>query len=437
MILDMLMKKATTTAVLFITGLFSIATAQAGDFRFEPLSTPTVQFDWNPGAPWVLPEGFEQKLVSGERTLNIYGWGRDDWNDMNTVNESGDRSGRYLYRTHEVRRYPEGGAVSVVDLETGETKVLHQDASWVAIDGIRWSPWKTLLVAEETSGGRFFEILLNDDLLSVKRVIQHDAVGRLAHEGIDIDADGNVYVVDEWRGQSKGCGKGAVKPCGGGIYKFVPDQYGDLSSGKLYVLKVDGEDGTGQGEWVGPIDPLMARRSGTEHGGSSYQRPEDLEIIGKHLYVAITEGSRDEFGDELYDGRIVAIDLNSLTVTNFVKPGVNAPVQQGKPGGSDYVPGLDNPDNLAEAPDGRLVIIEDNLPSKIWFAEDKSGNGIADEVLLFGLLTDPEAEGTGIYFSPLDPRTLYVNIQHSAAEDGDGTWAITRNSKKKWKRKDD
>jgi len=31
-----------------------------------------------------------------------------------------------------------------------------------------------------------------------------------------------------------------------------------------------------------------------------------------------------------------------------------------------------------------------------------------------------------VYFSPLDPHTLYVNVQHSVVPDGDGTWAISR-----------
>jgi secreted PhoX family phosphatase len=55
-------------------------------------------------------------------------------------------------------------------------------------------------------------------------------------------------------------------------------------------------------------------------------------------------------------------------------------------------------------------------------------------VKLFASLTDPGAEGTGIYFNPLDPSTLYVNIQHSAADDGDGTWAITRKRHGWWHR---
>ena len=266
-------------------------------------------------------------------------------------------------------------------------------------------------------------------MMTAAAVIERPAVGLLAHEGIDLDADGNVYVVDEHRGRTSGCS--GVVPCGGGIYKFVPDIYGDLSSGSLYVLGIEEgarRDNTGQGVWLGPIDASHARESGTDFGGASYQRPEDVEVIGDTLYVAITEGPRDEYGKEYYEGRVLAINLKSMEVKDFVKPGVNVPVEIGKPGDEGHQTGFDSVDNLAEAPNGDLIMIEDNVPSDIWFASTRKVNefGASEEVELFASLTDPAAEGTGIYFSPTDSKTLYVNIQHSATDDGDGTWAITR-----------
>jgi len=409
------------------------------NFPFKPIESSASSDNWDPATPWIIPKGFTQSVVSDETDLNIYDGGRDDWHDMNTVNETGRMAGRFMYRTHELRlpdSLPEGGSVSVVDLKTGITKLLAQDPTWNAVDGIRWTPWGTILFAEEVYEGRLFEIVLDEkDLMKAAAVIDRPAVGRLAHEGIDLDVEGNVYVVDEHRGRSSGCD--GVVPCGGGVYKFVPAFYGDLSNGHLYALKVNGADGVGQGEWVGPIDPLHARESGSEFGAQSYQRPEDLEIIGDTLYVAITEGPRDvatdpdtgelDFTSELYEGRVIAIDLNTLMVTNFVKPGVNVPVEIGRPGDEDFQTGFDSVDNLAEAPNGDLVMIEDNVPSDIWFASHKTDAfGASKRVKLFASLTDPEAEGTGIYFSPFDPSTLYVNIQHSVADDGDGTWAISR-----------
>jgi hypothetical protein len=41
------------------------------------------------------------------------------------------------------------GAVSVTDLKTGETRVLVQRVDWHRMDGIVWTPWRTLLTAEE------------------------------------------------------------------------------------------------------------------------------------------------------------------------------------------------------------------------------------------------------------------------------------------------
>ncbi|WP_299182436.1 alkaline phosphatase PhoX [uncultured Neptuniibacter sp.] len=415
--------------------------SNTGPFAFSPISGSAYDATHDQNAPWLIPNGFEQYLVSGEKSdmwggtgLNIYADGHDDWHDMNTVNENGPHAGRFLFRTHEVRNKPEGGAVSMVDLKTGQHIKLLQVADdpetenydgYNALDGIRWTPWGSMLFAEETTGGRLFEVMFEYDennLPTQAKVFDRPAVGRLAHEGIDIDSQGNIYVVDEFRGQRDGEG--------GGIYKFVPRTFGDLSQGELYVLKVDTNDAEalGQAEWVGPIDPATARQSGTAAGGAKYNRPEDLEIIGETLYVAITEGTYAA-GSQNYDGRVISVDLESLQVKNFVMPGINVPVEQE----NLKISGLDNPDNLGETPDGKLIIIEDNKPSDIWIAgKDHNGDGYADTVELFASLTDPKAEGTGIYFGK-DPHTLFVNIQHSVNEDGDGTWAIRKLQNKKRK----
>ena len=446
----MLGKTIVVSTIIMAMGCSGSVLAEKKDhakrFKFDVFHTKHFKFDalnesanfekWNPLAPWKLPEGFIQYVVSDESALNIYDGERDDWHDMNTVNETGPEAGRYLYRTHEVRDQPEGGAVSVVDLKTGDTRVLLQDENWNALDGIRWTPWGTLIFAEEKTQGRLFEIVLNpDDLMEAVKVIDRPAVGRLAHEGIDIDEDGNIYIVDEFRGRtenrmSKGNTCEEALPCGGGIYKFVPDIYGDLSSGSLYVLGIEEatrRDNTGQGYWIGPIDASIPREAGTVAGGASYMRPEDLEIIGDKLYVAITEGARDEYGKEYYEGRVISINLTTMDVKNFVKAGLNVPVEIGKPGEVGHQTGFDSVDNLAEGPNGTLVMIEDNKPSDIWFASTKVNDlGASKDVNLFASLMDPEAEGSGIYFSPTDPKTLYVNVQHSADDDGDGTWAITK-----------
>jgi len=105
------------------SGMALAESSTTGPFGFEPVDASTGSADWNPAAPWKIPAGFTQAVVSDETDLNIYAGSRDDWNDMNTVNETGKYAGRYLYRAHEVRGVPEGGAVSVVDL--GNRRCLH------------------------------------------------------------------------------------------------------------------------------------------------------------------------------------------------------------------------------------------------------------------------------------------------------------------------
>ncbi|MCB1877150.1 MAG: DUF839 domain-containing protein [Chromatiales bacterium] len=405
----------TLISVAVSAALFS-SIAAAGGFNFKPINGSAAEEMWTGEAPWKIPQGFSQSIVKDETDLNIYDGGRDDWHDMNTVNETGKKTGRFMYTTHEVRGEPEGGAVSAHSFKTGETVVLAQDPGYDAVDGILWTPWGTLLFAEEKTGGRLFEIELNADMMS-GTVHDRPAVGRIAHEGIGVDAEGNIYVVDEFRGQREGYG--------GGVYKFVPNSHGDLSSGDLYVLATSEQDGTGQGVWLGPINPADARNSGTDFGGHGYNRPEDVQVIGNTLYVAVTEGIYVN-GSQTFDGRVIAVNLATMMVTDFVKPGVNVPVEIGRPGDANFQTGFDNPDNLAKSPDRRLVIVEDNVPSDIWFAEDTDGDGVADSVELFASLSDYGAEGTGIYFNPKKSNTLYVNIQHSKEEDGDGTWAIKK-----------
>jgi len=82
----------------------------------------------------------------------------------------------------------------------------------------------------------------------------------------------------------------------------------------------------------------------------------------------------------LYDGRVITIDLANLQASNFVKPGVNVPVEISTPGNPAFQTGFDNPGNLAESPDGKLVIIEDNVPSDTCFAgRDHDNDGAADD----------------------------------------------------------
>ena len=409
--------------------------------KFEPLaaSSPCV------GAlddPFVLPSGYDQQVVAQEPE----GGTVDLW-DMNTQNEFGKDAGRYVYRTHEVGA-PPGSQVSVTDLQTGETEVLAQRADWERFDGIVWTPWGTILAAEETlqatvrdpqvpeaEAGLVYEIFVDpndpskldtdnpldnvapfDDGIAVR-----PALGSKSHEGMRFDRRGYHYGISE--------------SFPGGIFRFIPDTRGDLSEGQLQVLKT--ENGrTGQGTWVNIPDEearVNAQTAASARGANGYNRPEDVETGestgvdknngGNTLYVAMT--GTDE---------VIAVDLSSKN-SPFAYQYVGAEAGNAAP------PEFDSPDNLALDRQGNLAITEDPggvPPAKmmgddIWIAEPQGGRRQpAGEVARFASIKDCIAEPTGVYFALegtseftagtprealVTDESLFVNRQHA----GQGT----------------
>jgi secreted PhoX family phosphatase len=402
---------AAACATLAAVAAAGPAGATAGPMAFEPIAGSAydqASSTWT--EPYVVPDGFTQHKIADETDLDLYA-GQDDLSDMNTVNETGPQAGRFLYRTHEVG---ENAGVAVVDLRTGKASPLVQMPQWSRIDGITWTPWGTLLIGEERTGGQVHEIFLDKhDPTQVDHVEDRPGLGIQSHEGIGVASDGSVYVIDELNG--------------GSIYRFVPSRRGDLSDGQLYALKLDGlsdeeqkwspatfEDKVGSFTWV-PLDMSKAvvdgRAAADDENATEFGRPEDVQVIGRTVYVANTS-----------EDRVVAIDLVKDNLTTFVLPGANAPEEDQ----AAKKTGFHSPDNLAKGPDGHLWVVEDNDFSDIWATTpDRDGDGLADSVALFASLKDQHAETSGIYFGK-DPRSVFVNIQHPDKEQADGTWMISR-----------
>ena len=112
--------------------------------------------------PWKIPEGYRQYIVSDESDLDLYVG--SDWNDMNTVNETRKRAGRYLYRTHEVRPNSpqdpanslrrDGGSGGALAISVGDRILMLENAMYAvaspeACASILWNDSKQAPAAAE------------------------------------------------------------------------------------------------------------------------------------------------------------------------------------------------------------------------------------------------------------------------------------------------
>jgi hypothetical protein len=397
-----------------------------GGFRFDPITPFTGAAACLAGAvdePFQLPAGFRQRIIARQ---GDFATTNPEVNfDMLTLNETGPHAKRFLYRTHEVEPF---AGLSVTDLKTGVSALVVERQDWEAFDGLVWTPWGTILMSEEAIVAEFRDPahpniergLVYEYFPRTGAVVARPAVGARSHEGLRFDRHGNLYGISESRGIANVGQPGES----GAIFKFVPDRKGDLSSGRLYALRVN-SGRTGLAEWV------LLTLDGTTFdsdaaaqavGATGWDRPEDVEIgrvRGREvLYVAVTENSPVSPNS----GLVLKIELHGsqALVSNYVEPGVNVAFEADGDAGT----GFDDPDNLVLSPNGDLYIAEDDSPGDIWVAR---GSGpTAAEVVVFARLLDCDAEPTGIYFDERG-RTLWVNSQHAGLNGGaDLTIEITR-----------
>ncbi|MEU1280147.1 alkaline phosphatase PhoX [Streptomyces sp. NPDC005805] len=99
------------------------------------------------------------------------------------------------------------------------------------------TPWNTWLSCEEVSRGFVYEA----DPYGVNAAVQRPAMGRFKHEAAAADPVRRaVYLTED---ESGGC-----------LYRFLPDTWGDLSSGRLQVLRA-GSATSGSYTWADVPDP--------------------------------------------------------------------------------------------------------------------------------------------------------------------------------------
>jgi uncharacterized protein len=392
---------------------------------------------------------FHQRSIADRSTQLALGRPNSGSWDMNTVNETGPHKGRFLFTVFETGQ----SGVQRHDLNSGLTETVWQTpvpGGHIAFDACFWTPWGTLITAEESwvtaAGGsnspygRLFELKnpleapgiilpLTPTSNDGASFVHQNVIPRVSHEGVQFDTVGNMYFIDELNG--------------GSIYKYTSAaQFGRVkaglddyfAAGQTFVLRVgDGNtpNATGVYGWVPITDAngvalpgaltitdtnrvtSVDARNTTElpaFKGTDYQRPEDMQIQTvrdvDYLYVTTTT-THEVYRLDLKNNRItVFADRNTLDV------GTGLPVGAA----------LANPDNLAIDHDGNIYIIEDRnggVDDDIWFAKDLNGDGDLNDtgegLARWASNGTVGSEFTGLYFDPTDKRRAWVNIQHPAS----------------------
>ena len=176
----------------------------------------------------------------------------------------------YLYQGHEGGP---AGYVTRVDLDQADPKqrvklLAGTDTAGGKLptfDGITWDPFshQLLLTAESSAptGGVFAVSLdANGDPTS-SGAVRLTALGSGGYEGIQNDADGNVWIVEDIGGTAAGTnGKGKVP--NSYVYRFTPTDRTDLTKGgtlqALQVLRAGGTPVTAAQLQVDGRDPFIA-----------------------------------------------------------------------------------------------------------------------------------------------------------------------------------
>ena len=364
-------------------------------------------------------------------------------------------------------------SVQVIDLQTRAVTTLVRGMT--ICDGIRTTPWGTVVATEEdfvSDTGAVYEILdpLTNDEFTIlergsgdgparivdqvgrdasERIIKRTAFPVIRYEGFLIHESGVVIAGDEER-------PGSYEPGdtdGGGVYKFIPTNLYEpatgpiasldqspLIAGTTYALQVSCRDDiqqfgqgceVGNGAWI-PLRPAVAseasldvgatrigREAAYAAGATAYYRPEDL-----HRDPMFSDPDRPDAvrfcfavtGNHAggnYGEVQCAIDRDVTAATGTTGEIVVNRFIEGSPAFSQ-------PDNLAFQPiTGVLFVVEDNGTSRgnsdVWAClPDGADDDIkSDGCVRLLKLADGSAESTGFVFTP-DGTEAYFAIQHSA-----------------------
>ena len=139
-----------------------------------------------------------------------------------------------------VLRHDDYHRVRLIDADAAHrVTLLGSSGGANSIDGSTWNPFtRRLLFTSEGTGGVFDAT--PDYPSTVGKV---DALGYGGYEGVQVDGDGNLWLVSDIGGRTGTVNTKAKQP-NSFIYRFSPTNVGDLSrGGVLEALQVTGRDG--------------------------------------------------------------------------------------------------------------------------------------------------------------------------------------------------
>jgi hypothetical protein len=331
-------------------------------------------------------------------------------------------------------------AVQRIKLSDGSVETILRGT--ISCDGIRRTPWQTILATEEASDGGAYEIInplnltnhtitdralgaiIDENGLPSTSIVKRTALPKMAWEGIGITPEGVVYAGDELRPGTP------VNADGGAMFKFVPaiprtisGPIGSLSespltAGNVYALQVSCQSTSqqfgqgceiGNGAWIS-VSAANARTDANTAGATGYYRPEDLErdpdFAGPGTRFCWTDTGIEEGGN--YGEVLCAVDSVPLAADPTQRTVVVNRFVEGDPD-------MNQPDNFAFQPKtGNHYVIEDHPNGDIFAClPDGADRDIkTDGCVKILSVKDTSAEPTGFKFSA-DGRTAYLSIQHS------------------------